>query len=186
MDVPEARSRPRDRVRQVVNCINLSTLVGLLVATIGRATFSRGPRHTILATDLKLPLRAGALTIGDVVMTRKTRERMLERVGLLRHELRHTVQYAWCLGVVMLVLYALAAGWSWILTGDPASRNVFERFASLEDGNYQERPCVPASPVGAAAVAGGDARTAPAYAVVLRTVVVPCGELRITRDGLNW
>lgn len=143
MDVNEAVARPRDRVRQAVNWLNLSTLTGLLVATIGRARLSRGPRSTILATDLRLPLRAGALTIGDVVMTRKSRERMLERPGLIRHEMRHTVQYAWCLGVVMLPLYLVAAGCSWMLTGDPASRNVFERLAGLEDGNYKERPLRP-------------------------------------------
>ena len=123
--------------------INLSTLVGLLVATIGRARFSAGPRHTILATDLRLPLRAGALTIGDVVMTRKPLDRMRERHALLRHEMRHTVQYAWCLGVVMLLLYAIAAGASYVLTGDPDSRNVFERLAGLEDGSYRERPIRP-------------------------------------------
>ena len=143
MDIQEASPRPRDRVRQVVNGLNLSTLAGLLVATVGRARLSRGPRHTILATDLRLPLRAGAMTIGDVVMTRKSRDRMLERPALVRHEMRHTVQYAWCLGVVMLVLYAIAAACSWILTGDAASRNVFERLAGLEDGSYRERPIRP-------------------------------------------
>ena len=143
MDIQEASPRPRDRVRQVVNGLNLSTLSGLLVATVGRARLSRGPRHTILATDLRLPLRAGAMTIGDVVMTRKSRDRMLERPALVRHEMRHTVQYAWCLGVVMLMLYAIAAACSWILTGDAASRNVFERLAGLEDGSYRERPIRP-------------------------------------------
>ena len=140
MDTTSPPSRPRDRVRQVVNAINLSTLIGLLLATIGRAKLSSGPRHTILATDLRLPLKASALTIGDVVMTRKPRDRMLERTALLRHEMRHTVQYAWCLGVLMLVLYGIAAAISWVLTGDPASRNVFERLAGLADGSYEERP----------------------------------------------
>ncbi len=133
----------RDRVRQVANAINLSTLTGLLVATIGRARLSFGPGCTILATDLRLPLHAGALTIGDVVLTRKSRERMLDRPALVRHEMRHTVQYAWCLGVVMLPLYGLASCWSLVLTGDPASRNVFERRAGLEDGSYVERPIRP-------------------------------------------
>jgi hypothetical protein len=143
MDLLEARVRPRDFLRHVVNLINLSTAVGLLVAAIGRARVSAGPRRTILATDLRLPLKAGALTIGDVVMTRKSRDRMVERRALLRHELRHTVQYAWCLGVVMLVLYAIAAGVSYVLTGDPASQNVFERLAGLEDGSYRRRPIRP-------------------------------------------
>lgn len=133
-------SRPRDRVRQVVNAVNLSTLIGLALALVGRARLSAGPRFTLLATEVRLPLRASAMTVGDVVLTRKSRERMLERPALLRHELRHCVQYAWCLGVVMLVMYAIAAGWSLVFTGDPASRNVFERLAGLADGNYKERP----------------------------------------------
>jgi hypothetical protein len=127
----------------VVNAINLSTLAGLLVASIGRAHLTAGPRHTVLATDLRLPMRAGALTIGDVIMTRKSLDGVHERPRLIRHELRHTVQYAWCLGVVMLPLYVIAAGASWILTGDPASRNVFEQLAGLDDGNYKVRPLRP-------------------------------------------
>jgi len=68
---------------------------------------------------------------------------MLDRPALVRHEMRHTVQYAWCLGVVMLPLYGVASCWSLVLTGDPASRNVFERRAGLEDGSYVERPIRP-------------------------------------------
>jgi hypothetical protein len=34
----------------------------------------------------------------------------------------------------------LAAAWSWVRTGDPASRNLFERAAGLADGGYRERP----------------------------------------------
>jgi hypothetical protein len=40
----------------------------------------------------------------------------------------------------MPVLYLAAAGWSWLRTGDFASRNVFERRAGLADGGYRERP----------------------------------------------
>jgi len=43
----------------------------------------------------------------------------------------------------MLPLYGLASCWSLVLTGDPASRNVFERRAGLEDGSYVERPIRP-------------------------------------------
>lgn len=131
------------RLRQTINFLNCSTLLGVLVGALGRASFSDGPRGAILATGLRLPLRAGALTIGDVVLTRKSREQVLRRPALLRHELRHCDQYAWCLGPVMLVLYAVAAGWSVLRTGDPASRNVFERRAGLADGHYVERPVRP-------------------------------------------
>ena len=43
----------------------------------------------------------------------------------------------------MLVLYALASAWSWLRTGDPASRNVFERHAGLKEGGYIEKPLRP-------------------------------------------
>jgi hypothetical protein len=59
---------------------------------------------------------------------------------LLDHEERHVTQYAWCGGPVMPVLYLGAAGWSWLRTGDFASRNIFERRAGLADGGYRERP----------------------------------------------
>ncbi len=127
-------------MRQVVNVINLSTPLGLVLAALGGADLSRGPAGSVLATSVRLPLPAGALTIGNVIITRKSRAEVLARPALVRHELRHTTQYACCLGPVMLVLYVLAAGWSFALTGDPASRNVFERRAGLADGGYRERP----------------------------------------------
>jgi hypothetical protein len=62
---------------------------------------------------------------------------------LLDHEERHVTQYAWCGGVLMPIGYVAAAGWSWLRTGDVASRNVFERRAGLVDGGYRERPLRP-------------------------------------------
>ncbi len=129
------------RTRQVVNVINLSTPLGLLVAALGRCRFQRGPDGLILARGYRLPVPpAPAFTLGNVVMLKLSDERLARRPKLLTHESRHATQYAWCLGVVMLVLYALAAFWSWTRTGDPASRNVFEVRAGLADGGYRERP----------------------------------------------
>ncbi|MFP5316410.1 MAG: hypothetical protein ACLGHS_13675, partial [Actinomycetes bacterium] len=53
-------------------------------------------------------------------------------------------QYALCLGLPFLPAYFFFAGISWLLTGDPASRNPFERSAGLKDGGYVERPVRPA------------------------------------------
>jgi len=39
-----------------------------------------------------------------------------------------------------LPLYAIAAGWSWLRTGDLASANFFERKAGLQRGGYQQAP----------------------------------------------
>ena len=58
---------------------------------------------------------------------------------LLDHEARHALQYAWCLGPMLLPLYAAASGWSWVRTGDWWSRNVFERRAGLAAGGYTDR-----------------------------------------------
>jgi hypothetical protein len=128
------------RVRQVGNLINLSTPLGLAVGFVGGATWHRGPGRTILATSVRLRLRARAMTIGDVILTRRSRDELLADDRLVRHELRHTVQYATCLGVVMVAAYPVAALWSWAITGSRASWNPFERLAGLDDGNYADKP----------------------------------------------
>lgn len=136
--------RSSHRLRQVINVINLSTALGLLIAVLGRARFQRGPDGLLLAKGYRLPVPpAPAFTVGNVVMLRLSDERLARRPMLLAHEARHSTQYAWCLGPVMLLLYATCSGWSWLRTGDPASRNVFERRAGLVDGGYLERPTRP-------------------------------------------
>ena len=62
----------------------------------------------------------------------------LANPALLGHEERHCTQYAWCLGLPFLPLYFLAAGWSLARTGNPGSRNLFERHAGLQAGGYPE------------------------------------------------
>jgi hypothetical protein len=132
------------RLRQVVNWINLSTLLGLLFGTIGRARFESGPDGLIFGRGYRLTIPpAPAFTVGNVVLLRIDRARLAARPRLIGHEARHATQYAWCLGPVMLVLYVLAAALSWVLTGDPASRNVFERHAGLKAGGYIEKPLRP-------------------------------------------
>ena len=129
------------RVRQIVNWINLSTLLGLLVGLVGRARFERGPDGLIVGRGYRFPLPpAPAFTLGNVVLFRISDERLARRPMLLTHEARHATQYAWCIGPVMLILYTFAAAWSVVRTGDLASRNVFERRAGLADGGYTERP----------------------------------------------
>jgi hypothetical protein len=126
-------------LKLVVNFLNLMTLAGLAVAGIGRARISRGPRGLFFASGYKLgfPI-AGAFTIGNVVLTRHEL-RYLDNQQLVRHEERHSWQYMCVIGVPFLPLYGLCAGWSWLRTGDFASRNLFERMAGLVDGGYTER-----------------------------------------------
>lgn len=130
------------RARAIVNALNGSSALGLAVAWAGRATIRRGPRGLILAQGYRLPVPpAPAFTVGNVVVARYDWDLLNEhRPQLLMHEERHTSQYAVCGGVLYLPLYVMASGWSWLRTGDPASRNVFERGAGLIDGGYHERP----------------------------------------------
>lgn len=133
--------RPAYRARQVANALNTSTLLGLLTAKLGRARLTRGPGGLVLAYGYRLRVPpAPAFTIGNVVVLRGGPEVLERRPTLLVHEARHSSQYALLLGPLMLLPYVLAAAWSWMRTGDPASRNVFERAAGLSDGGYRERP----------------------------------------------
>ena len=84
--------------------------------------------------------RAAAFTVGNVVITPYDVAWLLDRPALLAHEERHTWQYVACLGLPMLPLYGLAAGYSYLRSGDLASRNPFERAAGLVDGGYPTRP----------------------------------------------
>jgi hypothetical protein len=134
-------------VRAFVNIVNCSTLLGLIAATLGRARLTRGDHGLILGWGYRFripPRRTPAFTLGNVVLLRHEGPDILQRrPRLLVHEARHSTQYAYCLGVVMVALYLLAAAWSWLRTGDPASRNIFERLAGLADGGYTEHPVRP-------------------------------------------
>ena len=133
------------RVRLAVNLVNGSTLAGLLVAAAGRAQPARAADGLIVATGYRLPVPPGpAFCLGNVIVTRLDADGVRGAAILLGHEARHATQFACCGGVVMLPLYFVAAGVSWVLTGDFGSRNVFERRAGLAEGGYAERPLRPA------------------------------------------
>lgn len=124
------------------NLVNLSTPFGLLVGWVGGTRMRRGPRGLVFAERYRYDFpRAGAFTVGNVVLTRRTMDELEARVpGTLDHEDAHAWQYAALLGLPFLPAYLLSAGWSWLRTGDPASRNVFERHAGLARGGYAEQP----------------------------------------------
>jgi len=125
------------RLRQIINVLNGSTLLGLLLAAGARTPVGGGPHGLLIATGYRwrLPF-AGAFTVGNVVLFRAGRQGALSNPALLGHEERHSTQYAWCLGVPFLPLYFLAAAWSLWRTGNPASGNIFERHAGLQAGGY--------------------------------------------------
>lgn len=130
---------PRHRVRLAVNLLNGSTLAGLAVSAAGRARLARCPDGLLVADGYRLPVPpAPAFALGNVIITRQSV--LAYDTTLFRHEARHSTQYAWCGGLLMLPLYFTAAGVSWLLSGDPGSWNVFERAAGLTDGGYTRRP----------------------------------------------
>ena len=126
-------------MRQVANVVNLSTPLGLALALAGRGTLRRGPDGLLLAHAVRLPARAPAFTMGNVVLLRLDDAALARRPRLLVHEARHATQYACCVGPLMLPLYGLAAAWSWLRCRDPSSYNIFEVRAGLEDGGYADR-----------------------------------------------
>lgn len=123
------------RVRQVVNFVNLSTPIGLFIALIGGARPRRGEQGLIFAHGYRIPFPvAGAFTVGNVILTKHEDGFLTGK--LLDHESRHASQYVACVGLPMLAFYVLAVGVSFVVCGNPASWNVFERLANLEDGGY--------------------------------------------------
>lgn len=135
---PELLSHTRwTRVRTVVNWLNLSTALGLLIARVGGATIVRRGRGTYLATGYcwSFPV-ASAFTVGSVIVSKHGPAYFVGRDRLLQHEDRHCTQYAFVLGVVMLPVYFVCAGVSWLIAGDHSSYNPFERLANLSDGGY--------------------------------------------------
>lgn len=131
---------PGQRLRQLANVLNGSTPLGLLLARLAGTSTVGGPRGLVIATGYgwRLPF-AGAFTVGNVIIYRTGPDAAFANPVLLQHEERHSTQYAWCLGVPFLVFYLLAAAWSVLRTGDPASGNPFERRAGLEAGGYVDR-----------------------------------------------
>lgn len=126
-------------MRAVLNVVNLSTPLGLLLARVGGARPERGPRDTWLAPGWRPRFPdARAFTVGSVVLTRHDAVWLRSRPALLRHEDVHVTQYAWLLGLPLLPLYLLAAGVSWVVAADHSSWNPFERLAGLQDGGYPE------------------------------------------------
>ena len=132
-------------VRLVGNYANLSTIVGLAVAKLGRASIKRGPRGLYLGEGyrFKFPI-AGAFTIGNVLTTSTTWDKMLSKYpDLIKHEEGHTWQYFYCLGLPYYIPYVIFMGWSVLRTGDRAARNFFERQAGLATGGYIDYPVRP-------------------------------------------
>ncbi len=132
------------RWRSAANWLNLTTPCGLLVARVAGCRVVAGPRglHFAFGYRPRLPV-AAAFTLGSVILFREGLDEPERFPRLIAHEEHHARQYALCLGLPFLPFYAVAAGYSWLRTGDPTSRNVFERHAGLAAGGYTERQTRP-------------------------------------------
>ena len=131
----------RHQARRWATLLNLSTPLGLALATVGHARLNPWRNGLVVATSHRLPFPpAAAFTVGNVVLLRMGHEELLVRdaahPGLMLHEERHSSQYALCLGPALIPLYVAACGWSWARTGDWWSGNIFETRAGLADGGY--------------------------------------------------
>lgn len=136
-------------LRRVLNWVNLSTPLGLAVAKVGGARVRRGPSGSLLADHYRWTFpAAGAFTVGDVIITRHDLDLLAaRRPTLIQHELVHSTQWAYCLGLPFLPLYVGSMAWSWLRTGDRAARSFFERQAGLDTGGYEDVPPRPLGPV---------------------------------------
>lgn len=118
----------------LLNAVNLTTVTGWLVArAAGCGIGGRGRFWEATGYQWRFPI-ASAFTIGCVVISR---EPVSDAVW--EHEVSHMRQYA-LLGPLFLPVYAAAAGYSLLRTGDWWSRNIFERRAGLVAGGYRENP----------------------------------------------
>ena len=127
-------------LRRWANLVNLSTPAGLALARLTGCRIRTGPQGVVLAGGYPLALpKAAAFTLGNVILYRSSSARRITADGspLLRHEMRHSTQYA-ILGPLFLPLYFAAAAASRLLAGNPASANPFERLAGLADGGYRQ------------------------------------------------
>ena len=118
----------------VLNTVHLTSAAGHLIARAAGCTLGRREQFWE-AVGYSWPLpKASAFTVGCVVISRHRLP-----AAVWEHEKSHMRQYA-LLGPAFLPAYALAAGWSWLRTGDWWSRNLFERRAGLVAGGYLESP----------------------------------------------
>ena len=140
---PTSPSPRAESIRAAANAVNLSTTTGILLAALTRTPVEKGPQGLLLGTNYRprLPL-AGAFTVGNIIFYRADRAFIDSRPDLLAHESAHATQYAWCLGLPFLPMYFACAAYSWWRTGDPGSRNFFERNAGLTLGGYRELPTI--------------------------------------------
>ena len=186
---PEPTVRAAYRARQVVNALNLSTLLGLALATGERRRLSAAPTGWCSPRGVRVgSARApSAFTVGNVVL-------LAHRGPDARACCAHEAQARHAVGVLRAAVPAAVLARGGLVvprTGDHFSRNVFERRAGLLDGGYVERTRRCARDACAAATAGGVSRlrapvSAPATAGSRRRAPARCGSSACRHRSGVW
>lgn len=131
--------------RHRLNRLNLSTPLGLLIAKIiGGTTIHYKNKIYINYGRKGKYIKANAITIGDVILAKKAKGCKLCESGnphdlsnaILRHELKHSEQFAKFGGIIFLALYLFASIKSYIIYKNVWQGNIYEIQAGLEDGGY--------------------------------------------------
>jgi len=131
--------------RQRLNRFNLSTPLGLLIAKIfgGKTIQLENGLYMNYGRKGKYQ-KAEVITVGDVLLVTFNKDcphcqqKDLYKLSpkLLRHELKHSEQYAKFGGIIFLALYLFASIKSYIQYKNIWQGNIYEIQAGLEDGGY--------------------------------------------------
>ena len=131
--------------RHKLNNINLSTFLGLLISKIIGGTTIQLDNKLYMNYGRKGKYsKAEVITIGDVLLVKfdknciHCQQKDLYKLfpSLLRHELKHSEQFAKFGGIIFLALYLIASIKSFIIYRNVWQGNIYEIQAGLKDGGY--------------------------------------------------
>jgi hypothetical protein len=134
-----------NRKRHILNNLNLSTFLGLLISKIIGGTTIQSENGIYINYGRKGKYnKAWAITIGDVILAKQDKNCRQCKLGnphnlssaILRHELIHSEQFAKFGGVIFLALYSFASIKSFIIYRNHWQGNIYEIQAGLSDGGY--------------------------------------------------
>ena len=134
-----------NRKRHILNNLNLSTFLGLLISKIIGGTTIQSENGIYINYGRKGKYnKAWAITIGDVILAKQDKNcRQCKQPNphnlssaILRQELIHSEQFAKFGGVIFLALYSFASIKSFIIYRNHWQGNIYEIQAGLSDGGY--------------------------------------------------
>ena len=134
-----------DNKRHLINKLNLSTFLGLFLAKIfGGTTIQKENGIYLNYGRTGKYQKATIIAIGDVLLVKRDTHCKMCQQGnpydlsdsLLRHELKHSEQYAKFGGIFFILLYSIACLKSYIIYRNMWEGNIFEIQANLQDGGY--------------------------------------------------